>query len=263
MLTESSGPEQPASESQPEYVTDASEPVSCVKALGCLLAAGIAILLPIAVAIFLLLQQFETDGDLPRELGADVLHLGLGSPDSIVSSATMYVGAPGEPLEFGCDPSGVQALYLRFPIELPPDLDIAAADIVFRSDSAMDGRGSAATNAVIELLDTDDQPPFTRGVYATPNDLRRIEVIEEGAVSWEVDAWEVGGDYATPDLSHLIEAYLRRPGYRPRSSIGLRIRGEGAASTHSADHSELRSVASFGSGNSPYLRIVVAGDEPQ
>ena len=253
----------PESPAEPILPTDTSEPVSCVKAVGCLLVASSAILVPIVVAIILLLQQFETDGDQPRELGEDVLHVSVGSPDSVISSVTMYVGMPGEPLEFGSDSSGVQSLYLRFPIELPPELDIASADIVFRSDSAMDGRGTGATTAVIELLDTDDQPPFARGIYSSAHELRRIEVVEEGAVSWDVDPWVVGENYATPDISHLIETFLRRPGYRPRSSIGLRIRGEGAASTRSQDHAELRSVATFGTGNSPFLRIVVAGDEPQ
>jgi hypothetical protein len=226
--------------------------------LGCVVAALAAVIVPVVVAVWFLLGLVRPDGDVVRELDESAVHVRLPNPFAAVSSAYPYIGAIDLPLEFGSDHSGPEAIYLSFPLELPPHSEVLTADIVFACADNLEGRGREPVTAVIELLDVDDMPGFTSSRFRTPADLQRIPVERDGAIGWEVDPWEAGESYATPDLAPLVERWLARAGYQPRNSIGLRIRGEGAAPAGTEDRSYLRAVSQVGSGTAPLLRLMVA-----
>ena len=137
--------------------------------------------------------------------------------------------------------------FLRWAISIPAGATINSADMYFQC--RWPAEQATVFTSQIYLIDEDDCPAFDYW----DTDQGNMSLVA-GPVAWTPETWEPDGNYATVDISALVQAFIDRPGYSPGQYIGLFIH-EGDATNN-----EWREIYSYDGhvsegGDIPLLRV--------
>lgn len=163
--------------------------------------------------------------------------VGAGLDDAYAASGSNSNGFNAIDVRFGRYLDGsTYTGYLRFQIAIPAGSVITSA--VVQGTGAVNLGG--AFTASIRLLDPPvnqaDTLEFSQSNYADAAALNAVPSTGS-AVSFPVTSgWSVGGSNTSPDVSALVQSFIRRAAYNPQGSyIGFRIDpGDAAAGTYKA-----------------------------
>lgn len=149
----------------------------------------------------------------------------------------------------GADSGGVFEAGLQFALPIAPGTVIDSA--VLRLTATSDQQGSPS--ATLRAYDVADAPPFVAG---SPTPLTGHAPLTTVNVAWDIPPFTPGSNYASPDLTALVQAVIDRADWQAGNHLGIVLDPAGTAP------SQWRCFGNFLSGQPAELDVTYGSDPP-